>query len=94
MIDRRRLLGASAAAATLVSPILAALPASALAFRNDADAALDALLTRQFEQGLDRNPEGVTDLGLDVGARAGQRALLNDRSPEAFKANRSSHAWR
>ena len=87
MIDRRRLLGASAAAATL-----AALPRAAWA--NDADAALDALLTRQFEAALDKDPEGVTSLGLDVGARASQRALLNDRSPEGFAADRAEAAIR
>lgn len=81
MIDRRRLLGASAAAATL-----SALPR--LARANDADAALDALLTRQFEVALDKDPEGVTSLGLDVGARARQRALLNDRSSAGFAADR------
>lgn len=81
MIDRRRLLGASAAAATL-----AVLPR--MAWANDADAALDALLTRQFEAALDKDPEGVTSLGLDVGARARQRALLNDRSSAGFAADR------
>jgi uncharacterized protein (DUF885 family) len=87
MIDRRRLLGVSAAAAGL-----AALPRVALA--NDADARLDALLTRQFEAALDKDPEGVTSLGLDVGPRAAQRALLNDRSVAGFAADRDDAARR
>lgn len=75
MIDRRRLLGATAAAAGM-----AALPPMAHARWSDEDARLDALLNRQFNQSLDRSPQMVTSLGLDVGDRAGQRAQLNDRS--------------
>lgn len=76
-LDRRALLGSAAAAG-----LAAAAPA--LAFARDEDARFDALLLREFEQGLDRNPEGATSLGLDVGARAGLRAHLTDRSLEAF----------
>ncbi len=82
MIDRRRLLASVAAGAGL-----AALPSVAFA-RSDEDARLDAILTRQFESGLDDSPQGATSLGLDVGARAGQRARLNDRSLAHAEAGR------
>ena len=65
-IDRRRLLGSAAALAGA-----AGLPSAVWARQTGEDAKLDALLTRQFEDGLDDSPEGVTNLGLDVGARAG-----------------------
>ncbi|WP_269714678.1 DUF885 domain-containing protein [Caulobacter sp. NIBR2454] len=85
MIDRRRLLAATAG--------LAALPSWALAQADEA-ARLDALLTRQFEENMDRAPEGATSLGIDVGARAGQRSLLDDRSVAAFQANGQAAARR
>ena len=88
-IDRRRLLGSAAALAGA-----AALPSAAWARQNTEDARLDALLTRQFEKALDDGPEGVTSLGLDVGARAGQRSRLDDRSPEFFAAQRDEAAAR
>ena len=74
MIDRRRLLASVAAGAGL-----AALPPVAFA-RADEDGRLDAILSRQFEEDLDGSPTSSTSLGLDVGARAGQRAKLDDRS--------------
>jgi uncharacterized protein (DUF885 family) len=77
-LDRRALLGSAAAAAGL------AVAAPGSAWARDGDARFDALLLREFEHGLDRYPESTTSLGLDVGARAGARARLNDRSLEAF----------
>jgi uncharacterized protein (DUF885 family) len=44
------------------------------------DAALKALLDQFWEADLDASPETATSRGLDVGARAGQRAQLNDAS--------------
>ena len=82
MIDRRRLLGTAAVAGGL-----ALVPGVVSARAETEDARLDALLTRQFEAALDRTPEAVTGLGLDKGPRAGQRALLDDRSPAAFEAS-------
>ncbi|WP_426036648.1 DUF885 domain-containing protein [Brevundimonas sp. DC300-4] len=84
MIDRRRLLGSAAAAAGL-----AALPTLAFARPADEDARLDAILSRQFEADLNDAPQQATSLGLDVGARAGQRARLNDRSLAHAEAGRS-----
>jgi uncharacterized protein (DUF885 family) len=75
MIDRRRLM-LSAAGAGLVS----ALPASAQT-PTDADARLDALLTRWFDENIDESPESATSLGLDKGDRAGLAARLSQRGP-------------
>jgi uncharacterized protein (DUF885 family) len=84
-MDRRAFLAASASAAGLAA--CATRPAAPPA--GDADAALHALLTRQFEARLDRSPEAVTNLGLDTGARAHQRAQLDDRSPQAAAEDRA-----
>jgi len=85
MLNRRQMLAASAAGAAFAA-------APALAQPTTEDARLDVLLTRQFEEGLGRSPQGVTSLGLDVGARAGQRAELNDRSPAAVAQQRAINA--
>ncbi len=86
-IDRRRLLGSAAAVAGLASA-----PGLAGAREASEDARLDAMLTRHFEEALDRGPEAATSLGLDVGARARLRSALGDRSPEAFAADRERAA--
>lgn len=75
MIDRRRLLASAAAGAGL-----AALAPAALARSAHEDARLDAILTRQFEEDMEKSPQGATSLGLDVGPRAGLRSRLADRS--------------
>ena len=82
MIDRRRLLASSFAvtAAGLAPPVFAKVA------QGGEDARLDALLTAQFEDGLNRTPEGATSLGLDVGPRAAQRGQLADRSVAAYQA--------
>jgi len=80
MIDRRRLMLSSAGLG-----LMAALPAAAQTAASE-DARLDALLQAQFDDALDRAPEDATSLGLDVGARAGQRSRLDDRSVAAFEA--------
>ena len=86
-MHRRSFLAASAAAGLLSVP---GAPASAGA--QTREARLDALLARQFEARLDDSPEGATDLGLDVGARAGQRARLDARSTEAALAAQARSA--
>jgi uncharacterized protein (DUF885 family) len=83
MIDRRRLLASAAAGAGL-----AALPHIAAAQITE-DVRLDALLSRQFEEDLDKGPQGATSLGLDVGERAGQRARLDDRSLAGNEVDRT-----
>ncbi|MFN3669813.1 MAG: DUF885 domain-containing protein [Brevundimonas sp.] len=79
MLDRRRLMLSSAGLG-----LMAALPAAAQA--STEDDRLHAVLMAQFEDGLDRSPEGATSLGLDVGPRAAQRSLLGDRSVAAYQA--------
>ena len=81
MIDRRRLMLSTAGLG-----LTAALPAIAQTPVGSEDALLHTLLLAQFEDGLDRNPEGATSLGLDVGPRAAQRGQLADRSVAAFQA--------
>ncbi len=79
MINRRRLLASAAVGAGL-----AALPSLTVA-RTDEDGRFDALLLRAFEDGLERSPESATNLGLDVGARAGLRGRMGDRSLASFR---------
>jgi uncharacterized protein (DUF885 family) len=85
MFDRRTLLLSSAGAALTACATPSRRPIDSAS----ADAALDAMLTRQFEARLDRSPEAVTNLGLDVGPRAAQRSRLDDRSPAAAAAERA-----
>ena len=80
MIDRREILLSGAAAGALaladVYPVRAAAPAA-----NDTGApALDKLFDRFMSDNLDRSPIFATSLGLDTGARAHQRAELDDNS--------------
>ena len=85
-MDRRAFLASSAGAlgvSACATPVAA--PAEGAA---SADAALDALLTRQLEVELDHSPQSVTNLGLDTGMRGRQRAQLDDRSPEGVAARR------
>lgn len=83
MIDRRRLLLTAAGGAALC-----AAPALARSAQ-DADARLDAIMARRFEEGLERSPERATSLGLDRGDKAYLASRLTDASPEAVAANRT-----
>lgn len=84
--DRRQLLAGIGTAA-----VAAGLPGRAAAFAApDKDARLDALLMRQFEQGLVEDPTGATSLALDTGARAALRA----RFPDWSAAGRAAKAKR
>lgn len=83
-INRRGLLAAGAGLA-----LAGAAPGSARAdasAASAADARLDALLDAQLQARLDLDHEGVTGLGLDVGARAAQRFKLADASQAAADA--------
>jgi hypothetical protein len=84
-MDRRAFLATSAGALGVTA---CATPLATPADAASADAALHALLTRQLEVELDHSPQFVTNLGLDTGARAHQRALLDPRSPEAVAERR------
>ena len=77
-LDRRTLLaGMGMASAGLAMPAWGA---------ESADARLDALLTRQFDQALIDDPTRAASLGLDIGARAGLRARFPDWSAAARTA--------
>ncbi|WP_278069108.1 DUF885 domain-containing protein [Brevundimonas sanguinis] len=91
MIDARRInrRGVLAAGSGLA---LAAAAGPVWAGAKDADARLDAMLDAQLQAWLDRAPELVTGLGLDVGARAAQRFKLADRSQAAAVAGRDKAA--
>lgn len=83
-INRRGLLAAGAGL-TLAGAAFGPARADASA-ASVADARLDALLDAQLQARLDLDHEGVTGLGLDVGARAAQRFKLADASQAAADA--------
>ena len=87
MIDRRRLMLSSAGLG-----LMAALPALARAqapAMSAADARLDAMLTRWFEENVDLSPEYATNLGLDRGARAHLAGQLRQIGPADAEADRA-----
>jgi uncharacterized protein (DUF885 family) len=81
-MNRRQLL-ASAGAATLAGGLASAAPAFAAPGTREQ---LNALFDAFVNEGLDLQPEETTELGLDVGPRAGDKARLSDRSPAGAKA--------
>ena len=84
MIDRRRLMLSSAGLG-----LMAALPAAAQAqAMSPADARLDAMLTRWFEENVDLSPEYATNLGLDRGARAALSGQLRQAGIADAEADR------
>ena len=90
MIDRRHLLLSAAAGAALTAGGCASLGgAPAVAGSAAADGALDALLTRWFDEDIDASPETATNLGLDRGARAHLSSKLSDDSASAWREDRA-----
>lgn len=81
-LNRRHLLAFGAATLAAPGALHAAEPASE-------DSKLDTLLTAYLERDFDDDPEWVTSLGLDVGARAAQRFRLGDRSVAALARERA-----
>ncbi|KRB79821.1 Tat pathway signal protein [Sphingomonas sp. Root710] len=79
-MDRRQFIGSAGLA--LLAGMLPRV-ASAAASGNAADQALAALVEKLWEQKLDENPELATNMGLDKGARAGQRSKLGRYSKAA-----------
>ena len=51
-------------------------------------AQLSAVFDAIMKENLDRSPEFATSLGLDMGARAGEKALLDDGSVSAWEADK------
>ena len=84
MIDRRTLLGSGVAMTSL-----ALLGSVAHAAETSSNEPLAALLDAFVQESLDRSPENATSLGLDVGARAGQRRLVSDNSPAGIAADKA-----
>jgi len=84
MIDRRTLLGSGVAMTSL-----ALLGSVAHAAETSSNGPLAALLDAFVQESLDRSPENATSLGLDVGARAGQRRLVSDNSPAGIAADKA-----
>ncbi len=79
MLDRRTLLASTAA--LLARPAWAALPKDS--------AALNALFDRFMKENLDNSPTTVTALGLDTGARAHQKSLIDDSSLAGIAKNKA-----
>ena len=86
MLLRRDLL--AGAGALCLAPCLAPALARAGEELTTEDVKLDTLLTQQFNDAVDRNPEMATSLGLDHGKRAPLRRKLADRSPERVAQER------
>jgi len=72
MLDRRDLLACAAA--------LLAYPTTTFAAGPGGDAALNKLFDQFMKENLDNSPITVTSLGLDTGARAYQKSLIDDAS--------------
>lgn len=89
MLDRRDVLKSGAAVAALTAfdtPLARAADAAPGA----AAKALNQLFDDFMAQYLDASPEEATTLGLDVGARAAEKAKLDDRSLAGIAANRAT----
>ena len=85
MNDRRRLKMSTAGLG-----LMAALPAVAQTpAMSPADARLDAMLTRWFEENVDLSPEYATNLGLDRGERAGLSGQLRQAGLADAEADRT-----
>ncbi|HXU99515.1 MAG TPA: DUF885 family protein [Caulobacteraceae bacterium] len=82
-ITRRQTLLTAAAAA--------AAPLAAFA-QDSEDARLSHLFDALFQEGLRRNPEGATQLGLDTGANADLRSKLRDQSLKGLAEDRALNA--
>lgn len=93
-MDRRHFLGGSAAAA-LIAALPRAARAQAAVPASPADARLNALFQRIFDDNIDNSPTFATALGLDKGPRA---ALKSKLDPETLAERRQDLArakrWR
>jgi uncharacterized protein (DUF885 family) len=86
MFNRRDLL-ATASAALVLAPF--ARPHAEASGATAEDARLNAMLDVFFQEGLRRNPESATQLGLDTGPNADLKHKLADQSESGIAANRA-----
>jgi len=99
-MDRRHLLKAGAAGAGLATLATlgharAAAPVSSPATTptgSAEDQRLDALFETMLAEQLAQSPETATGLGVDSGAQAGAKSRLDDRSIQAWEANKARTA--
>lgn len=87
-MNRRDILKTGAATIAIISVPAIARVATAAAPGTPEDLRLAALFDRITTEMLDRSPEGVTSLGLDSGARAGQKSRLDDRSIASWQEDK------
>ncbi len=85
MIDRRRLIAATAAAAV---------PGTVSAAVSPEAGKLNALMDDFVQRNLRRSPETATGLGLDIGALAGEKSRLDDRSLAASAQDKAENVRR
>jgi uncharacterized protein (DUF885 family) len=85
LLDRRTFLASSTAALALAGFV----PKAFAQNGNARDQALDALLTRWFDEDLRENPTAASNLGLDTGALAALRGKLGDASQAKADADRA-----
>ncbi len=92
MLNRRHLLATTAAAGTLAAftPAWAKRHADVLVPTQAAQ--LNALMDTFFNENLQQNPEGATQLGLDKGANAGLKSKLRDDSTAGIQAAKALNA--
>ncbi len=83
-MNRRDLLAGAAGVAGLALAARSAAAQPAASASPQLSAVFDAIM----KENLDRSPEFATSLGLDKGARAGQKALLDDRSVSAWEGDK------
>ena len=88
MLDRRDVLKSGTAAAALMA-MTTPLARAADAPPDAVSDKFNKLIAEFMDQYLDASPEEATALGLDVGARAAQKAKLDDRSLDAIAAHKA-----
>jgi len=77
---------------TLLAAAAVAATAPAALAQESEDARLNRLFDALFQEGLQRNPEGATMLGLDTGANADLRSKLRDESLKAVAEDKAINA--
>ena len=87
-MNRRDLLAGAAGVAGLALASRNAVAQVSSATAPGGSPQLNAVFDGIMKENLDRSPEFATSLGLDMGARAGQKAMLDDRSISAWEGDK------